>query len=799
MKTSLKWLGNYIDLPWDARGLAENLTLAGLEVEGIETTGGVPEGVVVGEILTRQPHPNADNLSVCTATIGTGEPLQIVCGAPNCDAGNKVPLATIGTVFDADFKIKKAKLRGVESQGMMCSARELGLGEGHQGLMILPPETPVGQPVAELFAPDTVIDWEITPNRPDWASHFGIAREIAAVAGIPEKLRLPTVETVCAADCQAADVAGVEVLAADLCPRYTARVIRNVKIGPSPKWLQEALRTIGLRPINNVVDITNFVMMECGQPLHAFDLDKLEGRKIIVRRAADGEKMTTLDGTECTLTRDHLLIADSARGVALAGVMGGANSEISAATTTVLLESAAFAPSNVRRTAKALGFHTDSSYRFERGVGLDMVDWASRRAAALICECAGGELLGGVIDLYPAPYRPHQVSCRVSRTNRLLGTALNAGDIAALLPRLGLEVVATEPDRVTVAVPSFRLDLEREADLIEEVARLHGLNNLPPVRPVAVVGGPRSADAYYALEDVRSQLLGLGLSEAMNYTLMSVADATAGTGVGEDELIVLSNPISAENSVLRPSLLPGLLKSVAHNLAHQVGDLAMFEIGRVFVNRPGVAEERYQAGIVLTGRRNPERYGAEREQLRDFYDLKGLLEGWLASRRVAAHIAPTAHPALRRGTAAAIVADGVELGVFGEIDSALTRGMRLAAPLYLALIDLEPLGAAAAPPATFAPLPQFPCTTRDISLLAPATLSHSDITTAIERCKTPMLEKVALFDIFEDEAVLGKGKRALAYSLTYRDPEKTLTDEKANKLHERLKQQLAGILPVEYR
>lgn len=799
MKTSLKWLSNYIHLPWNAQGLADHLTLAGLEVEGIETAGGIPEGVVTGEILTRKPHPNADRLSVCTVDAGGSDPLEIVCGAANCDVGNKVPVATIGTVFDDDFTIKKTKLRGVKSHGMMCSARELGIGEGHEGLMELPADTAVGMPVADLFQGDTVIDWEITPNRADWASHLGIAREIAAVADCANDLRLPEVDLRPAGSEEIADLASVDVRDRDLCPRYVARMIREVKIGPSPEWLAEALRSIGLRPINNVVDITNYVMMECGQPLHAFDYEKLAGHKIIVRRAEADENLTTLDGSECTLTNDNLVIADAEQGVALAGVMGGANSEISDTTTTVLLEAAVFNASNVRQTAREHGFHTDSSYRFERGVDIEMTDWASRRACALICQYAEGKMVKGEIDVYPGPYVPHRVTCRINRVNALLGTGLSAEEIAAFFLRLGLDVAEIPGDTVTVAVPAYRLDLTREVDLIEEVARLHGLNNLPDVPVKAVVGGSRSHDTYDPVKEARSQLLSLGLSEAMNYSLTSVEDSTRGTGIDEKELIKLSNPISAENEVMRPSLLAGLLRNTSHNIAHQVNDVALFEIGRVIITRPGIPEERLQVGISLTGHRHPERFGVERETPLDFYDLKGLLESWLSARGLTAVTTAADHPAFRQGVCAGLTVNGTDIAVYGEISSDLSEGMRLSAPLYIALVELDAILAAGVPVPAFTPLPQFPGTTRDISLVAPTTLTSGEIIAAIRSVKNPLLEDVQLFDIYEDEAALGKGRRSLAYSLTYRDPAKTLTDKKVNKAHDYLKRVLAEKLPVDYR
>ena len=485
MKTSINWLKNYVDVVCSPKELADRLTLAGLEVESVTGTGTMPDGVVIAEILSRQPHPNADRLSLCNVSVGTGEPLRIVCGAPNCDPGAKVPLATIGTVLGEGFEIKKSKIRGEVSFGMMCSQVELGLGEDKSGLMILPANAPVGAKLKDFLGSDTVIDWGVTPNRPDWLSHIGIAREMAAVFDSRKTFRLPDVKLTETAAAAVTDVTSVEVRDPDLCPRYIARVIRNVKIGPSPEWMQKALSAVGFRPINNVVDITNYVLMECGQPLHAFDYERLGGHRIVVRRAAKGETMVTLDCKEHKLPENSLVIADADKGVALAGIMGGQNSEILDATSTVLLESAVFLPRNIRATCKALGIGTDSSYRFERGVDFEMTEFASRRAAALICELAGGELLQGKIDACVKPFQSGKVRCRFARANQLLGVDLSPETVVNYFRRLGLDILAHDAVTVEVGVPSFRLDLEREADLIEEVARIHGLDNLPPVPAVA--------------------------------------------------------------------------------------------------------------------------------------------------------------------------------------------------------------------------------------------------------------------------------------------------------------------------
>ena len=800
MKTSIKWLKKYIDIDWEPAELARRLTMAGLEVEGIESTCEIPDTVVVAEILDRQPHPDADKLSVCTVNVGADGPLQIVCGAPNCDAGKKVPCALVGTVLGEGFRIKKSKIRGVESFGMLCAADELGLGGDHSGLLELAADAAVGKPaIGFLEAADTVIDWEVTPNRPDWLCHIGIAREIAAVTGTRQAFRLPDVFFREATDARATDLAAVEVLDPDLCPRYTARVIRRVKVGPSPAWMQEALRAVGLRPINNVVDVTNYVMMECGQPLHAFDYEFLAGHRIVVRRAAEGEKIVTLDETELALTRDNLLICDGEKGVALAGVMGGLNSEIRDTTTTVLLESAVFAAANIRATSRKLDIGTDSSHRFERGVGLDMCEFASRRAAALIAELGGGEVVAGVIDAYAKPYAPHTVTARFARIDALIGVAIPPDTVREQMLDLGLDVTDMTAETISVAIPSFRHDLEREADIVEEVARLYGLENIPASAPVALSGGPRAADGFYALEESRAQLRGLGLHETMTYSFVNPEAAVKCTGVTPEQLIQPVNPISSELGTMRPSLLPGLLASVAHNIAHNIEDLAIFEQGRVLLDAPGFPEERNQIAVAMTGRVHPERFGAERETETDFYDLKGVLDGWFEARRLKATCAAAQHPAFAPGQAAAFSVDGREVAVFGQACPELTAGIRLKHPLFLALIELDQVLACAARPRLYQPLPQFPATTRDIAILAGAGIENQAVVDAIFALKIPLVERIELFDVYEDEKTLGSNKKSLAYSVVYRDPKATLTDNRVNRLHEQVRQHLVKALGVELR
>ena len=503
MKVTLNWLKQYVDFNWSPEQLAERLTMLGLEVEGVHKLGGEFEGVVVAQVITRDKHPNADKLSVCRVQDGQGE-RQIVCGAQNFKAGDKVPLVLPGTTLPAKpgeqpFTIKVGKIRGIESLGMMCSPKELGLSEDAQGLMILREDARVGQPFAEYLgraAGDVMYDLEVTPNRPDLNSVIGIAREIAAVTGNP--LKLPEIQLPPATGGIADELVSVRIEDADLCPRYTARVVRGVNVGPSPDWLRAALEKVGLRSINNVVDVTNYVMLEIGQPLHAFDyhlIAKGAGGKpvIVIRRAQPGELFVTLDEQKHTLQPEMLLIADEQKGIALAGVMGGQNSEINSQTRDVLIESAYFKSTNVRRTSKVLGLRTDASYRFERGADIGIADWASRRCAQLILETAGGQLAEGVVDAYPQTFTPHQITLRHRKVNELLGVELPPDEIEYLLGQLGLKIVNRRPRPVEAApaapepvafqIPTWRVDLKRETDLIEEVERLYGLEKVPVTPP----------------------------------------------------------------------------------------------------------------------------------------------------------------------------------------------------------------------------------------------------------------------------------------------------------------------------
>ncbi|OGV55823.1 MAG: phenylalanine--tRNA ligase subunit beta [Lentisphaerae bacterium GWF2_52_8] len=803
MKVSLSWLADYVELKADYAELAQILTMAGLEIEAIEKTNDIPDGIVVAEIIERKPHPNADKLSVCRVSSGRDE-WQIVCGAPNCNAGSKVPLATLGAVLTDKEKgqkleIKKCKLRGIESYGMLCSSRELGLDGDHSGLLILPSSAVVGTPLKDILKPDIIYTVEITPNRPDWLSHWGVARDIAALIG--GKLKFPAIK-IPAPNLESMDSAGlVEVRDSALCPRYTGRVFRGIKVKESPGWLKDRLVSVGLRPINNIVDITNFVMLELGQPLHAFDLDLLAGRRVVIRRAADGEKITTLDGKERSLKNSHLVIADAEKPVALAGVMGGEHSGVNESTVNILLESAAFLPTNIRATSRELGISSDSSYRFERGIDYEMVKTASDRAAALIVELAGGEPTTDLVDIAAPRPQATVIECRCERIRALLGIELDDNGIVEIFRRLGLDPQEPADGVCNVKIPSFRLDLEREADLAEEVARIHGLAQIPVRKVSARSGGTLTEDAYAKMQQLRDELVALGLTECVTCTLIEEKAALAALVTWkEQDLLKVSNPISLDLAVLRPSLLPAMMATVERNVSRKASDLALFELGNVFCANPKIAkEERLEACIALTGRRHPERFSAEREEIFGFFDMKGLLEELLERRRIVdVSFRKAEDPRFSNGVCAAISTHGKDIALFGQLSAAHTAGMRLSNPLWVALLDLSALMETPAKVRLYEMLSPYPSTSRDVAFVADESLEHSRIVEFIQSCKLKNLENIELFDVFQNES-LGPKRRSMAYSLTFRHPERTLTDSEVNEAHEELRKKLAAGLGIELR
>ena len=798
MNISRNWLADYVSIDCDLETLCDKLTMAGIEVEAVESTGTVPTGVVVGKILERKPHPDSDHMSVCRVDVGN-ETLQIVCGAPNCDAGNVVPVALIGTVFhtpEGDFKIKKSKLRGVESMGMMCSEKELGLSDNHEGLMILDPSLPLGSAVDKLFPGDSRIEIEVTPNRPDWLSMWGVARDVSCL--LKTEAKLPEISI---PECTTPAPGLVMVEAPDLCTRYIGRVIRNVKVGPSPAWLRERLESVGLRSINNVVDVTNFVLMELGQPLHAFDLSKLSGGRVVARRARSGEKITTLDGKTLTLEPRHLVIADAEKPMALAGVMGGEYSGVTDATVDVLLESAVFFSSNIRATSRELGISSDSSYRFERGIDWDMASTASDRAVQLILETAGGELATEKVDVNSGRPEEKVIPCRFERIRSLIGTPVSNERIEEIFRTLHLKVSDVTGEGCVVTAPLFRLDLSREADLAEEVARINGLGEIPEIPVTGKVCASIQEDTYLPLQTLRDKVISLGLYECMHYSMVHLDSALADRRFRREDLLELSNPLSQELAVLRPGLLGEMLGTIERNISRRNLNLALFEIGKVFCKNPELfPEERFELCIALTGQRHPERFSAELKEEYAFYDLKGILESLFSLANIRRYkFAPVEDGRFKPGRAVEVIIEGKKAGAFGELASDLTAGWRTTSAIFAAQLSVEVLLGADHGYELYRPFPLLPATSRDVAFLAPAKLEHAAILDFIRRCKLPDLESVRLFDVFTDEKLEKAGMKSMAYTLTFRNPERTLTDAEVNSRFEKLRGRLAAELKVELR
>jgi phenylalanyl-tRNA synthetase beta chain len=794
--------------------------MLGLEVEGVQKISGAFDGIVVAQILTRDPVPGSDKLSVCKVNDGKGE-RTIICGAQNHKPGDKIPLILPNFALPLKpgekepFVIKERKVFGITSHGMMCSPQELGLPDKVNGLLILPADAPVGKPFGEYLGRsggDVVYDLEVTPNRPDLNSVIGIAREIAAVTG--NALKIPTFNiqhsTFNVQDCVA-----LRIEDAELCPRYTARVIKGVKIGPSPDWLRSTLEKVGIRSISNVVDVTNYVMLEIGQPLHAFDYHLIAKGKdgkptIVVRRAAAGEKFTTLDNQARVLTNEMLLIADEQKGIALAGVMGGANTEINDQTVDVLIESAYFAPVNIRRTSKQLGLRSESSYRFERGADVNICDWASQRAAQLILETAGGQLADGVVDAHPKPFDPKPVTLRHHKVNELLGITLPPQEMEFYLGQLGLKIVnrqarpvgqsgPTEP--ATFQIPTWRVDLKREADLIEEIGRLHGVDKIPATPPRGAIGANEFDPIHDQIAEARGILTGLGLNEAQGQTLIANTECRTPNA----ELVALANPLSSDMDVLRPSLLPGLIHSLRHNVSRKNYDVALVEIGRAFTRQNGATREERRVAIAITGQRAmPFWSGAERDLKFDIFDLKGLVEEFLErfGVRGVTFARCTESRAMFLESAAVALGGKLPLGEMGQLSPVLAKKYDLRDAVFLAELNLDQLLARRNPAKSFKPLPQFPAIRRDVAMLVPEATTHEAVLQTVRKTKPANLETVELFDVFRGKHV-PDGQKSMAYAFTYRSTEKTLTDAEANAAHakvvEAFKQQLQAVVREEVR
>ena len=779
MKITCNWLKDYVDYSWDWPELVERLTMAGLEYEGVDDLGKRLDGVVVGRIEACRPHENADRLTVCEVDVGSAVN-TIVCGAPNVAAGQTVAVALPGCTLPGGLVIKKAKIRGVESHGMICAEDELGLGDNHDGIMVLEDNLEIGSPFAAAVGlDDVIIDFEITPNRPDCLSLFGIAREVQVLTGNP--LRPPQF-ALAESGVPTAEEVQIDIDVPDDCPRYVGRVVRGVKVGPSPTWLQRRLQAVGQRPINNIVDITNFVLLELGHPLHAFDLAKLDEKRIVVRRARGGETLETLDGNERELDEDMLVIADSVKPVALAGVMGGANSEVSATTTDILLESAYFAPSRVRLAKARLGLATEAAMRFERGADWDAPVRAIDRAAALIAEIAAGRVAPGALDAYPKPGRRPEISLRVQRANRLLATDLDAAAMIQTLERLGCAVEEASPatgdnapSPLRVTVPSFRPDLTREADLIEEIGRIYGFDRIEGSQAAS---GPwlTQRDPHLALRRVaRHKLLGLGLDEVVSNSIvesrwLELAGATEGA-------VRLANPPTEAQNALRTTLVPSLLDAARRNFNQRAPGVAVFELGKCFAAGAELPNEELRLAALWAGRVSASPWAADAREA-DFFDLKGLLEVLVDAPDLRCE--RINHPALRTGHCARVFLADEAIGWLGQISPDLCAAFDLERQVHIFEIAFDALahhwlGRNRA----FAALPKFPPIERDLAVVVREDITTADLVAAMREAAPRTVETIEVFDLYQGEQI-EQGHKSLAFAIRLRDPERTLQDAQAD-------------------
>jgi len=740
MKTPLSWLREYVDITLPPHELGEKLTMSGNEVGAIESVGGW-ENIVVGKVVAIEPHPNADRLQLATVDLGT-ERLTAVCGAPNIALGQSVPFARVGArLVDAHSgepaKLKRAKIRGVASEGMVCSERELGISDRHEGIMVLPADAPLGLPLDEYLG-DAILDFDMTPNRPDCLSTIGIAREIAALTG--KAVCLPAVSYDEIGE-PIERKASVEIADRDLCPRYCASLITDVKVAPSPPWLERRLLACGMRPINNIVDVTNYVMLEYGQPLHAFDYQKLAQSKIIVRRAGAGEMLTSLDGVERGLTSEMLVIADGRGAVAIAGVMGGAESEVTEATTAVLIESANFNPASVRRTSNTLRLRSEASLRFEKGISPELPLPGLRRATQLMAELSGGQVSKGIIDIYPGKVEPKSISLATGQVRRILGVDVALEQIVRVLSSLGFECREISPDQLSVAVPYWRTDVRAYEDLVEEIARIIGYDQLPTTLHCGTL--PRyEPDPMRALRESVSEILaGCGMQQVITYSLTSLE--MLGKAEAQPVPLSVANPITLGQEYLRTTLRPGLLQALSANEKHEENGIRLFESGKVYLSRSGdLPEERHMVAGVLSGPRVDRSWHGQGEAM-DFFDAKGVLETLVERLGMSAGFDPAEGAIFSPGRGAMILVQGQTVGSLGELHPRVAESFDISSrPVSLFEIDLESLLPATLAPREYRPVAKFPVTLRDMALVMESEVPSKKVEDIIE--SNTLVARVAL-------------------------------------------------------
>lgn len=813
MKIAYSWLKDYVSVDLSVEETARWLTDGGLEVEGVEAyesvRGGL-QGLVVGEVLTCEAHPDSDHLHLTTVNVGEAQPLNIVCGAPNVAAGQKVIVATIGTVLyngDEAFTIKKSKIRGAESAGMICAEDEIGIGSSHDGIMVLPPDTPVGMPAADYFKihRDTVLEIGLTPNRADATSHIGVARDLAAMLSVRggsasnaapnAQLKYPSVDGFKAS--AAPSPVSVEVADTALCPRYSGVSLKNVKIAPSPDWLRDRLLCVGIRPINNVVDVTNYVMMETGQPLHAFDRRHIKGNKIVVRTAKSGETIVTLDGVKRELQPTHLMICNAEQPMCIAGVFGGEEAGVHDDTTAIFLESAYFNPVSVRKTARAHSLNTDASFRYERGADPNITLYALRRAALLLSEVAGAEAEGVVVDVYPQPILPVEIDFNLPRMQALIGHAVSMDETLRILTALEMQVEKVSDEQLRVKVPTNKPDVTREADLTEEVLRIYGYNRIETAGQISYAPNAKKSRGNEQVQKRVSDMLSdNGFIEIMNNSLCKQADVEELGGF--EGVVVLANPLSQELNVLRPSLLFGGLASMAFNLNHKQNNLKFYEFGRSYARSKEAAAdapvakrfaETQHLSLWLTGLEEAEHWRVQPSRQSDFYSLKKAVHQVLKSQRllgeeVKLKTEEAQLPGLQYGLQYSI--NGKRLVSFGEVAAKWLRRFDLKQPVFYADFDWDVLLACRpTKPVVYREIAKFPAVKRDLALLVDRTVSFQQLEAAARQAEKGLLKEIRLFDVYEGKN-LPADKKSYAISFTLQDVDKTLTDKQIEKAMEKI-------------
>ncbi len=792
MKVSLKWLQEYININLPLADLANRLTMAGIEVKGKQTIGGDWGNIVVGQIVVVNPHPDADRLSLPTVDLGT-EQQTVVCGAPNLRVGDKIAFAHVGAeLIDGHSgklsRLKPAKIRGITSSGMVCSEKELGISDIHEGIMVLPAEAPVGTPLADYLG-DTIFDLEVTPNRPDCLSIIGIAREIAALTG--QSLHLPEItyrETASPIDEQVS----VEIAAPDLCPRYCASLLTGVKIAESPKWLRQRLLACGMRPINNIVDITNYVMLEYGQPLHAFDYHQIRGRRIIVRRAAQGESIVTLDGMERILSSDTLVIADEEGAVAVAGVMGGADSEVTEETTSILLEAANFNPASIHYTGRVLNLPSEACSRFERGIRPELALPALKRATQLILELAGGEAAKGVVDVYPGKLDHKPILLSTGEVKRVLGVEFSLGQIVNTLTSPGFDCKPGDSaSGVWATAPYWRSDIQQAVDLVEEVARIIGYDKIPMTMLSEPLPKQNPEPVISLKQKVRHLLTGYGFQEVITYSLTSwerLNRLFSEPHPLEPVPLRVANPMTADQEYLRPNLRANLLAALTANRKHEEGSIRLFELGRIYLPRPkDLPDEPEVLCGILSGPRL-EKWWQGESGLVDFFDAKGVMEGLLGQLGVEASFKLSKDESLHPNKQAAIVIAGNRLGIVGEVHPKVLAAFDLSENVYLFEINVTALLPFTLGHKKFQPIPRFPATVRDIALVVDTEVTHQRVQALIK--SFPLVSQVTIFDVYTGEQV-PPGKKSLAYRIFYQSPTHTLTEREVNKVQQQILSKLS--------